>query len=202
MLRGGWEYPCRLSLLRNAGDRFEDVTVGSGLGEPIATETAAWGDYDNDGLLDLYVGGETRPNSFESLNRCRLYHNEGHGRFVDVAKQAGVENVRSTKGVAWGDYDDDGLIDLYVANRGSASRLYRNNGDGTFADVAESLSVTGPLNAFSCWFWDYDNDGRLDIFVAAFNASLNDFANDVLGLPSKGERPRLYRNLGRRASAT
>jgi hypothetical protein len=196
MLRGGWEYPCRLTLLRNDGEQFSDVTVASGLARPIASEVAAWGDYDNDGFVDLFVGGEVRPNGFESLNHCRLYHNERNGTFVDVAAQAGVENDRWTKGATWGDYDSDGFIDLYVANRGSANRLYHNNGDGTFADRAPALGVTEPAAAFSCWFWDYDNDGRLDLFVTAFSATLNDYVRDVLGKPTTAERPRLYRNLG------
>lgn len=196
LLRGGWEFPGRLSLLRNTGGKFEDVTVASGLAEPIASESAAWGDYDNDGLIDLYVAGESRPNGFESANRCRLYHNEGNGKFVDVAASAGVLNERWTKGTAWGDYDSDGFLDLYISNLGSDNRLYHNNGDGTFTDVAEKLHVTEPKDSFACWFWDYDNDGRLDIFVACFRATLNEYVKDVLGLPSTGERPRLYRNLG------
>jgi hypothetical protein len=197
LLRGGWEYPLRMSLLRNTGAGFEDITVASGLSDPIATESAEWGDYDNDGLLDLYVAGETRPNGFESFNGCRLYHNEGGGRFVNVAAKAGVENERWTKGTAWGDYDNDGLIDLYVSNTGAENRLYHNNGNGTFTDVAQKLGVTGPHNGFSCWFWDYDNDGRQDLFIAGFRATLNEYVSDVLKKPSTGERSRLYRNLGR-----
>lgn len=196
LLRGGWEYPSRQSLLRNTGTGFEDVTAASGLAEPIASESAEWGDYDNDGLVDLFVAGETRGNQFDSINRCRLYHNKGGGKFVNVAATAGVENERWTKGAAWGDYDSDGFIDLYVSNMGSENRLYHNNGNGTFTDVAKKLHVTEPRDSFSCWFWDYDNDGRLDLFVACFRATLNEYVNDILEKPSTGERPRLYRNLG------
>ena len=96
LLRGGWESPMRLSLLRNKGDgSFEDVTVAAGLGEPIATESAAWGDYDNDGLVDLFVCGEYYPPTAlasrrpDPRNRCRLYRNNGDGTFVDVAATAG-----------------------------------------------------------------------------------------------------------------
>jgi hypothetical protein len=198
LLRGGWEDPAPLSLLRNKGNGvFEDVTVSAGLAEPIATESAAWGDYDNDGRLDLYVAGEFRADRpRDPRNRCRLYHNEGGGKFVDVAARAGVQNERWAKGVAWGDYDGDGRIDLYVSNGHGANRLYHNNGDGTFTDVAERLGVTDPYDSFSCWFWDYDNDGRPDIFVAGFRATLHEYVSDLLGLPTKAERPRLYRNLG------
>ena len=72
-------------------------------------------------------------------NRCRLYHNQGDGTFVDVAAQAGVENERCAKGSAWGDYDGDGRLDLFVSNMGGPRRLYHNEGDGTFRDVAPEL---------------------------------------------------------------
>ena len=170
-LRGGWETPYRLSLLRNKGDGvFDDVTVSAGLGEPIASQSAAWGDYDNDGLLDLYVAGEYDLRQVATpLNLCRLYRNRGDGTFENVAEKAGVLNAGFAKGVAWGDYDDDGDLDLYVSNMMGPNRLDRNNGDGTFTDVAPELGVTEPFDSFSCWFWDYDNDGRLDLFVAGFS---------------------------------
>ena len=196
LLRGGWEAPIRLSLLRNTGGAFEDVTVASGLGEPIASQSAAWGDYDNDGLLDLFVAGEFRDQPFDPRNRCRLYRNRGDGTFTDVAAAAGVQNERWAKGATWGDYDADGFIDLYVSNMNGPNRLYRNRGDGTFTDVAPDLGLTEPLRSFSCWFWDYDNDGRPDLFVTGFGAWLNDIVADRLGRPTEGERPRLYRNLG------
>jgi hypothetical protein len=109
---------------------------------------------------------------------------------------AGVTNERWAKGAAWGDYDDDGRIDLYVSNMNGPNRLYRNNGDGTFTDVAPELGMTGPIRSFSCWFWDFDNDGRLDLFVTGFGATMNDIIADRLGLPAKGDRPALYHNLG------
>ena len=127
---------------------FTDVTEASGVGTPIASQSAAWGDYDNDGDVDLYVAGEylpyrpdvgvpgaTLPDP-DPRNLCRLYRNNGDGTFTDVAEAAGVLNERRAKGAAWGDYDDDGRPDLYVSNSGQANRLYHNNGDGTFTDVA------------------------------------------------------------------
>ena len=196
-VRGGWEAPCRLSLLRNTGGGvFEDVTVASGLAEPIASQSAAWGDYDNDGFLDLFVAGEFHDQPFDARNRCRLYRNRGDGTFVDVAVAAGVENERWAKGASWGDYDGDGFLDLYVSNMNGPNRLYRNKGDGTFLDVAPGLGLTEPMRSFSCWFWDYDDDGRPDLFVTGFGAWLNDMVADRLGRPNEAERPRLYRNLG------
>jgi hypothetical protein len=196
-LRGGWETPYRLSLLRNQGAGvFDDVTVAAGLGEPIASQSAPWGDYDNDGLLDLYVAGEYHDRNATPLNHGRLYHNRGNGRFENVADKAGVINERWAKGAVWGDYDDDGDLDLYVSNMNGPNRLYRNNGNQTFTDVAPELGLTEPNSSFSCWFWDYDNDGRLDLFVTGFFASLQDIVADMLGQAAKGERPRLFRNLG------
>ncbi len=197
MLRGAWEVPRRMSLLRNRGGRFEDVTLAAGLGEPIATQAAAWADYNNDGLIDLYVAGEFVTRSPDRRNLGRLYRNRGDGTFENVAAAAGVENARFGKGVAWGDYDDDGLPDLYVSNLGEGNRLYHNRGDGTFTDVAGVLQVTRPTFGFACWFWDFDNDGRLDLWVNPNQATLSEVIADQLGRPATGERPRLYRNVGR-----
>jgi hypothetical protein len=209
LMRGGWENAIRPSLLRNDGDgTFTDVTLASGLGTPIASQSAAWGDYDNDGDLDLFVAGEylpLRPDSTfpgasvpdpDPRNLCRLYRNNGHGTFTDVALEAGVLNERRAKGAAWGDYDGDGRLDLYVSNSGQENRLYHNNGDGTFTDLAPELGVTEPIHSFSCWFFDYDNDGRQDLFVNGFKGTLADAIRSHLGQPTQGERPRLYHNEG------
>jgi hypothetical protein len=199
LMRGGWENPIRPSLLRNEGDgRFTDVTKASGVGVPISSQSAAWGDYDNDGDLDLFVAGEYlpyRPDP-DPRNRCRLYRNNGDSTFTDVAESAGVVNERRAKGAAWGDYDDDGRQDLYVSNAGDENRLYHNNGDGTFTDMAAELGVTAPIDSFSCWFFDYDDDGRQDLFVNGFKGTLADAIRSHLGQPTGGERPRLYHNEG------
>ena len=76
------------------------------------------------------------------------------------------------------------------------NRLYHNQGDGTFVDVAPVLEVTEPIDGFACWFWDYDNDGRLDLWVNPNHATLSEVIRDQLGRPTSGERPRLYRNVG------
>ncbi|HKI20718.1 MAG TPA: CRTAC1 family protein, partial [Isosphaeraceae bacterium] len=205
LLRGGWEKPLRPSLLRNRGDGiFDDVTAASGLAQPIATESAAWGDYDNDGSLDLFVCGEYLPpggkpsaSPGDPNNRCRLYHNQGDGRFVDVAAKAGVVNERCAKGSAWGDYDGDGRLDLFVSNMGQVCRLYHNEGNGTFRDMAPELGVTGADFSFACWFWDYDNDGLLDLYVNDYRARVAEVLSSAMQVKTENSsHPRLYRNLG------
>ncbi len=206
MLRGGWEWPSRLSLLSNRGDAtFEDVTARAGLMGPIQSEAAAWGDYDGDGHLDIYVCGEfLGPGGAEPpkapgdpRNRGRLYRNRGDGTFEDVAAAAGVLNDRCGKGAAWGDYDLDGRPDLFVSNMGQACRLYHNEGGGRFVDVAPELGVTGPQMSFACWFWDYDNDGRPDLYVNDYRARVPEVIASALGVSLEGRsRPRLYRNAG------
>jgi hypothetical protein len=197
LLRGGWERAKRSSLLRNRGDgTFEDVTAAAGLLAPIACQSGAWADYDNDGFVDLYMVGELDRQHPDARNDGRLYHNNGDGTFTDVATAAGVLNRLWGKGAAWGDYDNDGDPDLYVSNNAGPNRLYRNNGDGTFTDVAPALGVTEPRVSFACWWWDYNNDGRLDLFVCNFGNRLSDIIRSHLGQPTPGERPRLFRNKG------
>jgi tetratricopeptide (TPR) repeat protein len=200
IMRGAWlgkggRHPN--SLLRNNGDgTFTDVTFESGLGEVFyPTQTASWADYDNDGDLDLYVGNETN----EGLDApCQLFQNQGNGTFVDVAARAGVENGRFTKAVVWGDYDSDRLPDIYVSNLYDWNRLYRNQGDGTFRDVAPELGVTEPKASFPAWFWDYDNDGVLDIYVSAYEAFIMNLAAYYLGQPyKKVELQHLYHGDGK-----
>lgn len=199
LLRGGWERPARLTLLRNTGGAFEDMTRHAGMAEPIATESAEWGDFDNDGYVDLFVCGEYRPDSTDARNLCRLYRNLGNGKFEDVAASAGVLNDRYAKGAAWFDFDRDGDLDLYVSNMSlpapMSSRLYRNNGDGTFSDVASSLGISGEFHHFTCVSWDYDNDGWPDLLVSDYHDTLAEVVGSYMGLQVKTARhPFLYRN--------
>ncbi len=199
VLRGAWlleqgRHPN--SLLNNRGDgTFEDVTFAAGLGEEHwPTQTAAFADYDRDGDLDLYVGNES-----SSKLRCRnqLFENLGDGRFVDVTLRAGVGTGGYCKAVAWGDVDGDGYPDLYVSNIDAHNRLYRNRGDGTFVDVAATSGVGEPIASFPCWFFDYDNDGNLDLFVAGYQSGIGHLAARALGQDLPFERMRLYRGDGR-----
>jgi len=209
VLRGAWLYDegrIRKSLLQNDGTgRFTDVTRAAGLADTQRpSQVGVWFDFDNDGDLDLFLGNESRADhSVFTTERnndgdypSNLFRNEGNGTFTDVARQAGVTNDRFCKGATAGDYDNDGWVDLYVSNIGK-NRLYRNNRDGTFRDVAEELGVVEPAGrSFATWFFDYDNDGHLDLYVSAYDTLLDDAAAWQLGLPFKTAPPRLYRNRG------
>ncbi len=203
VLRGAWMFDqgqIRNSLLRNNSDgTFSDVTYEAGLAyPPRPTQAATWGDFDYDGDLDLYIGNESRM-AMESRDGdypSQLFRNNGDGTFTDIASEAGVTNDRYCKAVTAGDYDNDGDLDLYLSNVGE-NRLYRNNGDRTFTDVAPALGVSEPAGrSFATWFFDYNNDGWLDLFVAAYEADIGDVAADYLGREHDGVSPRLYQNDG------
>ncbi len=132
-------------------------------------------DYDGDGRNDIFIANGTRLTNFpDAAGLPQLYHNEGNGRFKNVATQAGFKPTGSERqgwaqGVCVGDYDNDGWPDLLVTYYGH-NVLYRNRGDGTFADVTEKahLPVTGLRYGSGCSFVDYDRDGYLDLFVANY----------------------------------
>jgi ASPIC/UnbV protein/VCBS repeat protein len=191
VMRGGWESPMRNSLLRNDGNgTFSDVTRESGLSSGLyRTHSAAWADFDNDGLVDVFVGHEEAPSS--------LFRNMGNGTFVDVGKAAGVNRTAFTKGAAWGDYDNDGYPDLYVSNYDGENFLYHNERNGTFSERAKALGVEKPIMSFTTWFFDYDNDGWLDLFVTNFVPSVTEVVRDMLKLPRQAETMKLYRNNGK-----
>ena len=201
------------SLLRNDGVgengsvTFTDVAFEAGLAQKsYPNQAAGWADYDNDGDLDLFLGNEQDQHVEHAP--CQLFRNNGLGAdgrvtFTDVASEAGVENGRYAKAVAWGDYDNDRFPDLYVSNRDGENRLYHNNGVGadgrvTFTDVAPKLGLTDPKVSFNSWFWDYDNDGDLDLYVATYEAWLDAVAAGYMGLdsPRPYQLAALYRNDG------
>ena len=198
VLRGAWlleEGRIRNSLLRNevgaGAGRFVDVTHAAGLAAPAyPTQVAAWGDYDGDGDLDLYVGNEaSEAHEYPS----QLFRNLGDGTFEDVAAEAGVDNLRYAKGAAWGDVDNDGDLDLYVSNFG-ANRLYLNEG-GRFHDAAVRTGVTEPeRESFATWFFDYDNDGDLDIYVGDYRNQATEVVASYMGSDPGAGQPLLYRN--------
>lgn len=189
--RGAWlSYGMRPTLLRNNGDgTFADVTEEAELLEPMNSNSAAWADYDNDGFLDLFVCCEQQPN--------RLYHNRGNGTFEEVSERARLHwtGQPMCKGVAWLDYDNDRYPDLFLNYLSGAAHLYRNNRDGSFSEVTQSMGVNGPQCGFSCWAWDYDNDGWLDIFATCYDRSVKDVVKGLLGEPHGRLSNRLFRNV-------
>ena len=204
ILRGAWlESSGRLpnSLLRNNGDgTFDDVTEESGLLSFHPTQTAAWADYNNDGWIDLFIGNESF--SREDQHPSELFRNNGDGTFTDVAAEVGVAFASGwVKGVAWGDYNNDGLPDLYLSSLMSPNVLFRNDGADergvwSFTDVTVSSGVAEPIHSFPVWFWDFNNDGWLDIFVSGYRTDVEMVAADYLGMKHEAEMPRLYRNNG------
>jgi hypothetical protein len=184
------------SLYHNNSGAFTDVTQKAGMDRIADSFCATWGDYDGDGWLDLYVGNGIATKG----NTNTLYRNNRDGTFADVTEAAGVgDGRRATIGATWGDYDNDGRLDLYVVNNGGACALYRNNGDGTFADVTEAAGVIGPLFGFVAFFLDFDDDGWLDLFVSSSAQTIGEVIDSaVTGKASlfSGNRAYLYRNNG------
>lgn len=133
-------------------------------------------DYNNDGLLDIFfTNGAEIPSLKKSSPSFynRLFRNNGHGTFTDVTEKAGLAGAGYSMGVAAGDYDNDGFVDLYVAGF-NRNQLFHNNGDGTFTDVTEKAGVNGlisgrgkPWSVAAGWI-DYNNDGLLDLFVVNY----------------------------------
>ncbi len=119
-------------------------------------------DFDRDGDVDIYVG-------ICPANENLLYRNDGVGGFSEVAASVGLADVRSSWGVTWFDFDNDGWLDVFVANHsGGSDGLFRNQGNGTFVDVAATAGIAGPTNedTWAATTADFDNDGWIDVFVA------------------------------------
>ncbi len=191
----------------NGGKSFTDVTRAAGVGSSSFAASCAFGDFDRDGFVDLfvvnYVDARLDNNVFcgDAATKLRvychplnfaplasvLYHNNGNGTFTDVSRKAGIASHKGNGlGIVVGDYDDDGWPDVFVANDTTPNFLYHNEGNGTFKEVALTAGVSvasdgRPRAGMGTDFGDYDNDGRLDLFVT----------NHEL------ETHTLYRNLGR-----
>lgn len=143
-----------------SADRQLPETVGAG---------CAFLDYDNDGWMDIYFVNSGPSDFFTPKTPLKnaLYHNNHDGTFTDVTDRAGVAGGKFGMGVAAGDFDGDGFVDLYITNYGS-NILYHNNGNGTFTDVTDKAGVAAPgWSTCAVWF-DYNNDGKLDLFVSSF----------------------------------
>ena len=159
-------------LYRNNGNgTFTNVADQAGIADPRGGWGSLFADYDNDGFLDLYI---TR-GGWSGAAENTLYHNNGDGTFTDVTHTAGVADPQSSFCAAWADYDNDGFLDLYIADGvigdGAANVLYRNNGDGTFTNIAESAGVANTGNSLGTAWGDYDKDGYIDLHVVNFGQS-------------------------------
>jgi hypothetical protein len=131
---------------------------------------SAFADYDNDGDLDLYVC------RYDAGQRGYLWQNTG-GSFSNVASAAGITNTDNQVSCAWGDYDNDGDLDLYITTQDDGNMLYRNNGDGTFGEVSSVVNVSDDCH--DACFVDYDNDGDLDLALIIEDADCMLFRNDI-----------------------
>jgi enediyne biosynthesis protein E4 len=162
-------------LHRNEGNTFQRILSGPmvyliggvGLG-------CAWGDYNNDGKLDLFIATDTI--SFSPVNNF-LFRNDGDGVFTPITGESIVGDGGASQGCAWGDYNNDGLLDLFVSNGGDVAAapnfLYRNTGDGSFQRIYSGLVATNIGHFVGCSWGDYDNDGFLDLFVCQFYGENN-----------------------------
>jgi hypothetical protein len=145
-------------LFHNNGNGSFTKVLNSVVTQDGSGQGCAWGDYDNDGFLDLVVTRVNQPNL--------LYHNNGDGTFTKINSQPFTTDKAISQGCSWGDYDNDGLLDLVVCNNNAGNFLYHNDGNGRFSKMASSAiaSVNAPCSG-SAWA-DYDNDGFLDLFIA------------------------------------
>jgi len=155
------------SMYRNENGTFLDISQPAGMdSRPRVYDGAVSFDYDNDGLLDIYIANKNALSPLPNL----LYHNEGGGRFGERATQIGLDEPGLASGIALGDYDDDGDLDLFITLFSSAELekemvLYRNDGGEVFTDVAQEAGLQAKNSPSEAFFWDYDNDGDLDLFV-------------------------------------
>ena len=188
-----------MALYRSLGNgRFEDVTKKAGLYDPTAKALGiALFDHNGDGWLDLFVANDTQPN--------RLYENKQNGTFADIAVAAGVAFneagvARAGMGVDAADYDGSGRPSLVIGNFSNEMiALYQNEGKGLFIDEAPASTIgkTSLLTlTFACFFFDYDLDGRLDIFAA--NGHVADDISAVQPRVKYAQAPHLFRNTGNR----
>ena len=193
VLRGGWKGKFGNnpnSLLRNNGNgTFTDVTKESRLLAFHPSQTAIWADFNNDGWLDVFIGNETSPG--EETHPCQLFINNKNGTFTDIAAKAGCAITAFVKGVTSGDYNNDGLTDIFISTMNGNKILLKNesvkNGAVKFEDVSSQAGLSNNLTrTFPTWFWDYDNDGWLDILVCGyeFTQSLSYYAGaEAIQLP-------------------
>jgi hypothetical protein len=203
VLRGAWKGKFGKepnSLLRNNGDgTFTDVTRQRGLLSFHPTQAAVWADFNNDGWLDVFIGNESQAGD---ENLSELYINNKNGTFTEQAAIANCIINLFVKGVTAGDYDNDGRTDLFISTMNGRNVLLKNitaNGKVKFADVTTQAKLSERNSGtFATWFWDYDNDGWLDILVSGYGNSApigyKLGAEALNRYPSNGGKVILYHN--------
>ena len=160
----------------NGNETFTKIVEGDIVTYGVYCHSAAWADYDNDGYLDLFVA------EYFPTNTNHLFHNNGDETFTRVENSPVVTDAGHSIGAAWGDYNNDGLVDLFVPNTNNEGNwLYKNIGNGQFEKVNENVLST-PSKSVGCSWGDYNNDGYLDLFVAnAGNSNNNLYINNTDG---------------------
>lgn len=160
----GWDdlYVCARQgenkLYRNRGNgTFIDVGKAAGVNSSANTRLAIWGDLNNDGYPELYLGNENEPDI--------LFLNNGNGTFTDIAWNAGIYNPANPFSVSMADVNQDGWLDIYVANFKTENKLYLNNGNLTFSDYTFRSGAFSTRNAMATLFFDFDNDRDLDLYL-------------------------------------
>ena len=164
------------SLLRNDQTILTDVTASAGVQFGGSTEGITTGDYNNDGLPDIYLGNYSAPG-------CLLFQNDGDGTFTDVTAAAGVFGHDDTRTVGFVDYDNDGWLDIFVSHHDFytySNIMWHNDGDGTFTDTGEELGLSGELmgDYFGTAWGDYNLDGDVDLFAVGHIDKYELFRND------------------------
>ena len=221
ILRGGWLGPyghLPNTLLEHVGispegiPSFKDVTKTANIYSTYPTQTASWADFNNDGWLDVYIGNESAVTG--KFNPSELYLNQKEGTFKEVGKQAGLslEEFQSNaqlivKSVSTADYNRDGWIDLFVSSRDGRNILFKNKGLNkggipAFEDVTKAAGIAEFAKTFTCWFWDYNNDGWEDLLVSGFHTDAfyegksisEDFALEQQGQTHLAATGTLYEN--------
>lgn len=207
VLRGGWQGLAGFgeqpnSLLRNNGDgTFTDVTIEAGFLSFHPTQTATWNDFNNDGWIDLFIGNETT--DLQNTQPCELFINNGDGTFYDQFKQTNFNIAGFVKGVASGDFDNDGWPDVFISTMDGPKVLLRNMGipgkTVAFENATQTAGFANEISrTFPTWFFDFDNDGWLDICVwnYEFDRMLSHYAAKDALKPSSDRTGKgyLYRN--------
>ena len=168
----------------HAATTFTKITTGPIVTDEGISEGCAWGDYNNDGYDDLFVA------NIQAGGQNFLYRNNGDGTFAKIATGSIVTDGGNSSACAWGDFDNDGFLDLFVTNPGKdfvarPSFLYHNNGDGTFQKITSGRIVTDSKITFDASWGDYDHDGYIDLFVGDFSGAVGAF----------GAKNALYHNI-------